>query len=65
MAAYIYWDSTRAGTTAIGTGSANANVKGKTSAQLQAGLPTGLTSPIWGESATTNDGLPYLIGITP
>jgi hypothetical protein len=28
-------------------------------------LPSGFSSSVWGESATINGGLPYLIGVTP
>jgi hypothetical protein len=65
----IYWDTTTSGITNLSQGAGNiANdpgITGETSAQLQAGLPTGFDPTIWAESPSINNGLPYLIANPP
>jgi filamentous hemagglutinin family protein len=63
-----YWDVTTSGFgTSAGAGnvSHDKGITGRTTTQLQAGLPSGFSSAIWGESSSINGGLPYLIGVTP
>jgi len=64
-----YWDTTTSGITNTGEGcgvpSSCSGVTGQTTSQLQAGLPTGFSSAIWGESPSINGGLPYLLAIPP
>jgi hypothetical protein len=64
-----YWDTTTSGITNLSQGAGNiANdpgITGETSAQLQAGLPTGFDPTIWAESPSINNGLPYLIANPP
>ena len=61
-----YWDTTTSG---IATGTGNmgnhASITGRTTAQLQAGLPAGFSSTIWGVTATINGGFPYLLANPP
>jgi hypothetical protein len=40
-------------------------ITGLTTAQFQSGLPTGFDPTIWGESASINGGLPYLLALPP
>jgi GLUG motif-containing protein len=64
-----YWDTTTSGITNLSQGAGNiANdpgITGETSAQLQAGLPTGFDPTIWAENPSINSGLPYLIANPP
>jgi len=64
-----YWDTTTSGITnasqGCGTPSNCSGVSGLTTSQLQAGLPTGFSSSIWGESPSINGGLPYLLALPP
>jgi len=64
-----YWDTSTTGITNLSQGVGNitgaAGVTGLTTAQFQAGLPTGFDSSIWGESPTINGGLPYLLASPP
>jgi hypothetical protein len=39
--------------------------KGRTTEQLQSGLPAGFSPSFWGEQANINDGLPYLLALPP
>jgi hypothetical protein len=60
-----YWDTTTSGTTkAVGEGH-SAPITGLTTTQLQSGLPAGFDPSIWGENATINGGLPYLLANPP
>jgi hypothetical protein len=64
-----YWDTTTSGITNPAQGAGNVNndpgITGLTTAQLQAGLPSGFDPTIWGESPSINDGLPYLLALPP
>jgi hypothetical protein len=64
-----YWDTTTSGISNLSQGAGNiandAGITGRTTAQLQAGLPAGFATSIWTEKATINGGLPYLIALPP
>ncbi|HTT97447.1 MAG TPA: hypothetical protein VMF58_05320 [Rhizomicrobium sp.] len=64
-----YWDTTTSGITDLSQGAGNisndAGITGLTTAELQSGLPAGFNSAIWAESASINDGLPYLLANPP
>lgn len=61
-----YWDTTTSGTTTgCGGYSCGSNVTGLTTAQLQAGLPSGFGGYIWGERSDINNGMPYLLAVPP
>jgi len=64
-----YWDTTTSGITNLSQGCGNSancpGVTGQSTSQLQAGLPAGFSSAIWGESPSINGGLPYLLAIPP
>jgi hypothetical protein len=64
-----YWDRTTSGITAHSQGAGNvandSGITGVTTSALKSGLPAGFSSSVWGENATINGGLPYLIGVTP
>ena len=64
-----YWDTTTSGITNLSQGAGNiANdpgITGDTTAQLQAGLPSGFDASIWAEDPSINNGLPYLIANPP
>jgi hypothetical protein len=64
-----YWDTTTSGIANLSQGAGNiANdpgITGETSAQLQAGLPTGFDPTVWAENPSINNGLPYLIANPP
>jgi len=59
-----YWDTETSGISDPGKGAGNRKndpgITGLTSAQFQAGLPTGFDSAVWAESAKINNGFPYL-----
>jgi hypothetical protein len=64
-----YWDLNTSG---IGDGSQGCGdvpnctgVTGLTTAQLISGLPPGFDPGIWGQSASVNDGYPYLLALPP
>ena len=60
-----YWDTTTSGTN-NGTGVGNeSGITGETTAQLEAGLPSGFDPTIWAENPKTNNGFPYLIANPP
>ncbi|HEY5047188.1 MAG TPA: GLUG motif-containing protein [Rhizomicrobium sp.] len=60
-----YWDTNTSGTD-VGVGSGDATgVTGLTTAQLQAGLPTGFDPTIWAENPKLNGGFPYLFANPP
>jgi len=61
-----YWDSD----TTFATGRSKKSddcpaVSSLTDAQLKSGLPAGFTPSIWGQSASINDGYPYLLANSP
>jgi hypothetical protein len=64
-----YWDLDTSGISdpSRGAGSlANApGITGLTTAQLQSGLPAGFDPSVWAESASINNGYPYLIADPP
>jgi hypothetical protein len=41
------------------------HITGLTTAQFQAGLPTGFDPTTWGEDPSINGGLPYLLALPP
>jgi hypothetical protein len=64
-----YWDTTTTGITNTSQGAGNiANdpgITGLSDSVLKSGLPSGFSSSTWGQSATINGGLPYLLAIPP
>lgn len=64
-----YWDTTTSGIANLAQGCGNvancSGVTGLSTAQLQAGLPSGFSSAIWAESVGVNGGLPYLAALPP
>jgi GLUG motif-containing protein len=63
-----YWDVTTSGMTKgcnNGANGACTTVYGLTTAQFQAGLPTGFDPTIWAENPSINNGFPYLINNPP
>ena len=64
-----YWDTTTSGITNPSQGAGNISndpgITGLSTTQLQAGLPAGFSSTIWGESPSINGGLPYLLALPP
>jgi hypothetical protein len=64
-----YWDTSTSGITNLSQGAGNiANdpgITGLSNSQLKSGLPAGFSSSIWGESASINGGLPYLLALPP
>jgi hypothetical protein len=61
-----YWDTTTSKTkNAAGNAKNVPGVTGKTTAQLQSGLPAGFDSTVWAESPSIDNGLPYLIANPP
>lgn len=60
-----YWDTETSGQSqATGTGD-ETGVTGLTTAQFQAGLPSGFETAVWAERKKINNGFPYLIGNPP
>jgi len=59
-----YWDTDTSGTTR-GCRKTCTGVTGLTTAQLQSGLPAGFDPSVWAESASINNGYPYLIANPP
>jgi hypothetical protein len=64
-----YWDTTTSGITDSGQGAGNISddpgIAGLTTAEFQAGLPSGFSSSVWGEASSINGGLPYLLANKP
>jgi hypothetical protein len=64
-----YWDTTTSGIANASQGAGNVSdapgITGLSSTQLEAGLPAGFSSTIWGETPSINGGLPYLLAISP
>lgn len=60
-----YWDVTTSGTDIGVANGEDAGVKGRSTEQLQAGLPRGFDPAIWGQDPHLNDGLPYLLAAPP
>lgn len=67
--AQAYWDLDTSGVSNSGSGVGNkANypgITGLTDAQLKFGLPAGFSAAIWGQSASINNGYPYLLANPP
>ncbi|HEY5046628.1 MAG TPA: hypothetical protein VII49_01235 [Rhizomicrobium sp.] len=61
-----YWDTTTSGKTR-GTGNRGnePGLKGLSTTQLQAGLPSGFDTAVWAENPDINGGKPYLIANPP
>jgi hypothetical protein len=66
---HSYWDTDTSGITDLSKGAGNIpydpGITGLTSAQLSGGLPPGFDPNVWGENATINNGLPYLLADPP
>ncbi len=64
-----YWDTTTSGVTNLSQGAGDRSndpgISGLTTSQLQAGLPVGFSSLVWGENPAINGGLPYLLANPP
>jgi hypothetical protein len=64
-----YWDVNTSHIKKLSQGAGNKpndpGITGLTTAQLQAGLPTGFDPTIWAENPSINNGLPYLINNPP
>lgn len=67
--ANAYWDTSTSEITNPGQGAGNVGsdpgITGLTTTQLQAGLPAGFNTTVWGESPGINGGLPYLLALPP
>ena len=65
----VYWDLDTSGVSDPGKGAGNSagypGIAGLTTAQFQSGLPAGFDPSIWAESASVNNGYPYLIANPP
>jgi len=60
-----YWDTTTSGLThGVGGGDVD-GITGVTDSQLKSGLPEGFDAKVWAQSATINNGYPYLIANPP
>jgi len=60
-----YWDLDTSGTSQ-GCGAGNcAGIAGLTDSQLKSALPDGFDPAIWGQSASINNGYPYLLANPP
>jgi len=64
-----YWDTTSSGITSLSQGAGSpandSGITGLSDTVLKSGLPSGFSSSLWGQSATINSGLPYLLDIPP
>jgi hypothetical protein len=63
-----YWDSTTTGKNGhegCDDRRCGGQSKGRSTEQLQSGLPAGFDPNIWGEQANINGGLPYLLALPP
>jgi hypothetical protein len=63
-----YWDSTTTGKNGhqgCDDRRCYGQSKGRTTEQLQSGLPAGFSPSFWGEQANINGGLPYLLALPP
>ena len=61
-----YWDTDTSGQShGVGNNTAYPGVTGLTTAQFQAGLPSGFSSLFWAEDPSINNGLPYLLPENP
>ena len=66
VATDVYWDTETTGTSQpIGANGDAVGMVGLTTAQFQSGLPVGFGPKIWGENASINGGLPYLLALPP
>jgi hypothetical protein len=48
-----------------GNNTADPGITGLTNAQFQSGLPAGYDPAVWGQDPAVNNGLPYLLAVTP
>lgn len=61
-----YWDIDTSGQShGAGNNTADPGITGLTTAEFQAGLPSGFDPAVWAEDPGINGGLPYLIGNPP
>lgn len=64
-----YWDTTTTGITDVRKGAGNIKndpgITGLSDTDLKSGLPTGFAAATWGEDASINGGLPYLLANPP
>ena len=64
-----YWDLDTSGVSDPSKGQGNVanepGIKGLTDAKLKSGLPAGFDPAIWGQSASINNGYPYLLANPP
>jgi hypothetical protein len=60
-----YWDIDTSGQSKACVRGNCSGVTGLTDAQLKSGLPAGFDPKIWGQSASINNGYPYLIANSP
>ena len=64
-----YWDLDTSGITDPNQGAGNTpnapGIKGLGDSQLKAALPKGFDPKVWGQSATINNGYPYLLANPP
>jgi hypothetical protein len=64
-----YWDMDTSGITDPGQGAGtprdDPGITGLTDAQLKSGLPAGFDPNVWGQSASINNGWPYLLANPP
>jgi hypothetical protein len=62
-----YWDIDTSGISNPAQGAGNvpndSGITGLTTSQFTAGLPSGFSSFIWGESPSINNGYPYLLAL--
>ena len=66
VATDVYWDTETTGTSQpIGANGNASGMVGLSTAQFQSGLPVGFNPTIWGENASINGGLPYLLALPP
>lgn len=65
----VYWDTDTGSISDPSQGAAkprnDPGIAARTSAQLRAGLPAGLSPAIWGLNASIHFGLPYLLAVPP
>jgi len=62
----VYWDTETTGSSQpIGANGNAAGMVGLSTSQFQSGLPVGFDPTIWGENASIDGGLPYLLALPP
>jgi hypothetical protein len=64
-----YWNINTSGISNKSQGAGNfpndPGIVGLTTTQLQSGLPSGFSATVWGQSASINNGFPYLLALPP